>query len=112
MLLRNWARLRGRNLRGRSLSSVALQSMHATATRGRDVASAVAGAWRVTGRLTPISNDTLVRLAPPLTAGAVAALTWFSLRQRYCQYPPPVVQLYRPAYINSAIHAAAYEIRL
>jgi hypothetical protein len=59
-----------------------------------------------------ISSHTLARLAPLLTAGGGAALTWFRISAHKSEFSQSVLSLYREAYIRLVACAAAHEDEL
>lgn len=79
-------------------------------TKGRQVASVLAGAWRP--RDADVSSDVLERLAPLLSKGGVAALAWFCRRRRRSELSESVASFYYRAYICSAARAAVHEAEL
>ena len=78
---------------------------------GRELASILAGSWR-RSPAGVIQNEILTELAPLLTAGGGAALTWFRLRNHKVNLPQSVARTYHEAYIGSVARAAAHETEL
>jgi hypothetical protein len=81
-------------------------------SRGRELASILAGSWRQPPPAGEIPNEILTRLAPLLTAGGGAALTWFRIRCQKAEFSQAVTKVYRQAYIASVARAAAHEAEL
>src|SRR5438067_9321110 len=80
---------------------------------GMELAEILAGSWRRPSfRKRASSSKNLSRLAPLLTAGGGAALTWFHIRHHGSELSQPVLNLYREAYIGSVARAAAHEDEL
>ena len=80
---------------------------------GMELAEILAGSWRRPSFRKPASSSkNLNRLAPLLTAGGGAALTWFHIRHHGSELSQPVLSLYREAYIGSVARAAAHEDEL
>jgi hypothetical protein len=80
---------------------------------GLELVGVLAGTWRPRSFRRPaFSSERLHRLAPLLTAGAGAALTWFRIRHHKSEFSQSVVNLYREAYVASVARAAAHEAEL
>ncbi len=80
---------------------------------GMELAKIMAGTWRQASFCKPVfSSENLHRLAPLLTAGGGAALTWFSIRHHRSEFSQSILSLYREAYIGSVARAAAHEDEL
>lgn len=80
---------------------------------GVELAEILAGTWRPHSFRKPaFSSENLHRLAPLVTAGGGAALTWFRIRHHKSEFSQSVVNLYREAYIGSMARAAAHEAEL
>jgi Uncharacterised nucleotidyltransferase len=80
---------------------------------GMELAEILAGTWRQASFRKPVfSSERLHRLAPLLTAGGGAALTWFRIRHHKSDFSRPVVNLYRETYIASVARAASHEAEL
>ena len=75
-----------------------------------ELASVLAGSWRPESP--KVSNDVLERLAPLISQGGAAALTWFRIRQKRSELSEPVASFYHTAYVGSAAHAAVHEVEL
>src|SRR6266700_5212461 len=62
---------------------------------GLELAEILAGAWRQPSLRKPaFSREDLDRLAPLLTAGGGAALTWFGIRGHRAKFSESVLNLY------------------
>jgi hypothetical protein len=80
---------------------------------GVELAEILAGTWRRPSlcKLT-LSSENLHRHAPLLASSGGAALTWFGIRRHKSEFSESVINLYREAYIGSAVSAAAHEVEL
>jgi len=80
---------------------------------GVELAEILAGTWRpLSFRKPKFLSEKLHRLAPLLTAGGGAALTWFGIRRHKSEFSELVVNLYLEAYVASAARAATHEAEL
>ena len=80
---------------------------------GVELTKILAGTWRQPSLFTPaLSSENLHRLAPLLTSGGGAALTWFCIRHHQSKFSQSVLNRYHEAYIGSMARGAAHEEEL